>query len=203
MAFKQKFLDFLVSIFFFLRNLLFLALFPYRTMRRIILEPDRTHLYFFFFLSFVYFLFQENVRPLRLNGFFTFLLFIFNFYLLLFLLWFVLKKMGKEVDFEALQVGYSYTLFPTLIWFFANLFLFILLPPPRTTSFLGVSFSVFYLTFSAALFFWKFLLFYLLIRFLTGMNFFRVLFVIFLTALVFSPYFVLLYFLKISRIPFI
>ena len=203
MDFRQKILDLVVSTLLFLRNLLFLIFFPYRTMRKIILEPERLHFYFFLFFAFIYFIFQENVRPLKINAFFTFLLFLFNFYLLLFFLWFVLKKMGKKVDFEALQIGYSYTLFPTLVWFFTNLFLFVLFPPPRTTSFLGVSFSVVYLTFSGALFFWKFLLFYLLVRFTTGMNFFRVLFVIFLTAFVFSPYFVFLYLLKISRIPFI
>lgn len=203
MDFKKILIDFLVSLLLFIRNLIFLIIFPYRALRKIILEPDKLHFYFFLFVSYIYFIFQENVRPVRFNAFFTFLIFLFNLFFLFFFLWFILKRMGKEIDFEALMVGYSYTLLPTLIWFFTNLFLYIILPPPRTTSFLGVSFSVVYITFSGVLFLWKLMLFYLLIRFLTGMSFFRVFYIILLTFLVFGPYFYLLYYFRIFRVPFI
>ena len=203
MDFKAAFLEFFASFILFLRNLIFLILFPYRALRKIVLEPDRLHLYFLFFLVFLYLVFQEMIRPVRFDAFTTFLIFLFNFYLSVFFIFFVLKKIGKDIDFEALQVAFAYTLVPTLAWFFTTLFLYKVLPPPRTTSFLGVSFSLVYLTFSSALFFWKVMLFYLVIRFLSGIKFFRVLYVMLLYTAVFLPYFILLYFLKIFRVPLI
>jgi hypothetical protein len=97
----------------------------------------------------------------------------------------------------------SYSLFPTLIWFTTNSVLYRFLPPPRTISILGKAFSVLFLSFSISLLVWKLILVYLAIRFSSKLNFYNIVYIILLYLCIFIPYSLLLYHLKIFRIPFI
>jgi hypothetical protein len=81
--------------------------------------------------------------------------------------------------------------------------LYILFPPPRFPTLLGKGFSIFFIAFSISLLIWKFILFYLALRFSTKLSFFRLIYLIFLYLTWFVPYSFLLYYFKIFRVPFI
>lgn len=75
------------------------------------------------------------------------------------------RVFGARANLTALLLSWAYTLIPTVCWFFVTSFLYLLLPPPRTTSVLGVTFSLLFLVFSATLLWWKVTVSYLTIRF--------------------------------------
>ncbi len=113
------------------------------------------------------------------------------------------KMVGGKPNLRAILLGWGYSLIPTLIWFFATSLFYLLLPPPRTETILGRSFSLIFNTFSLSLFFWKGMLYYLTLRF--GMKLdlrqISVISVIFLPLLV--VYAVLMYRFHIFRVPFV
>jgi hypothetical protein len=112
----------------------------------------------------------------------------------------LLKSQGK---LRGLALGWAYSLVPTLVWFWVTSFLYVLIPPPRTTSFLGIAFSVVYLLFSATVLFWKIILSYLTVRFALRFDFKKIA----LTGAIILPIMVIysvgMYRLGIFRIPFI
>lgn len=75
------------------------------------------------------------------------------------------RVFGVRANLTVLFLSWAYTLIPTVCWFFATSVLYLLLPPPRTTSVLGVTFSLLFLIFSATLLWWKVTVSYLTIRF--------------------------------------
>ena len=75
------------------------------------------------------------------------------------------RLMGKRGSGVVVLLSWSYTLLPTVTWFLATSVLYVVLPPPRTTSLPGVIFSLLFLVFSATLFWWKITLSYLALRF--------------------------------------
>jgi hypothetical protein len=112
----------------------------------------------------------------------------------------VLKSPGK---LRGLALGWAYSLVPTLVWFWVTSLLYIFIPPPRTTSFLGIAFSVIYLLFSATILFWKVILSYLTVRFALRFDLKKIA----LTGAVVLPimgvYSIGMYRLGIFRIPFL
>ncbi len=98
---------------------------------------------------------------------------------------------------------WSYALLPTLIWFYSTLLFYFLLPPPRTTSFLGQAFSIFYIAFSGSLLVWKIILVYLSIRFSLRVQLYRIIYYILIYLVLFIPLWIVLYKIGISRIPFV
>lgn len=175
-------------------------------MRKISLEKD---LYepaliiglIFLYFKFIYFL-RDKIYPATL----IYLLFIINFLLTVsffYLLSKLFSKNKKEVIFSRFIITFSYSLFPTIIWFLSTSILFIFLPPPRTFSILGKGFSIFFVAFSLSLLIWKLILGYLAIRFSSKQNFFRIIFMIIFYLIWFIPYSVFLYNFKLFRIPFI
>lgn len=80
------------------------------------------------------------------------------------------RLFGVRAAFIPLLAAWSYTLIPTVVWFFATSLLYVLLPPPRTTSVPGVLFSLLFLAFSATLLWWKITLAYLTLRFGLKLN---------------------------------
>jgi len=155
----------------------------------------------FVYFKFIYFL-RDKIYPATL----IYILFIFNFLLTVVLFYLLSKLFNKnknEITFSSYVFTFSYSLFPTLIWFLSTSILYILLPPPRTFSILGKGFSIFFVSYSLSLLVWKIILVYLAVRFSSKQNFFRIIFMIIFYLIWFIPYSVILYQLKLFRIPFI
>jgi hypothetical protein len=112
----------------------------------------------------------------------------------------LLKSGGK---LRGLALGWAYTLIPTLVWFWVTSLLYVLVPPPRTTSFLGIAFSIVYLLFSATMFFWKIILSYLTVRFALRLDLAKIVITWAVVFPVLGLYSVAMYRLGIFKIPFI
>lgn len=89
-------------------------------------------------------------------------------------IWMSGKFFGAEGSWKGLMLAWAYTLVPTWIWFFITSLLYVILPPPRTTSGWGMAFSIVYLVFSVSLFFWKIILGYLTLRFSLRLDLVRI-----------------------------
>lgn len=155
----------------------------------------------FIYFKFIYYL-RDKIYPAALIYF----LFLFNFLLTVnffYLLSKLLNKNKKEITFLSYICTFSYSLLPTLIWFLSTSILYLFLPPPRTISLLGKSFSILFVAYSLSLLIWKLILVYLAVRFSSKQNFFRVFYTIILYLLWFIPYSIFLYQYKLFRIPFI
>lgn len=73
----------------------------------------------------------------------------------------LLKRQRRNLIIFTLW-AFSYV--PTYVWFIVTALLYFLLPPPRTPSLLGQSFSVAFISFTLLIFLWKLLLYYLTLR---------------------------------------
>lgn len=108
-----------------------------------------------------------------------------------------------RVRFTRLLIAWSYTLIPTTVWFLATSFLYVLLPPPRTTSVFGIVFSLLFLAFSATLLWWKVTLSYLVLRFTLKLNLGQSLVVAGVCAPVVATWAVIMYKTGIFKVPFL
>jgi hypothetical protein len=199
----RKIADFLSSLIIVFWYFIRLIFYPYKTMRKILKEKDIVQVFFIFFLVFLYLKFAYFLKDNPYPASFLFLIFLLGFFMMVFFFYFLSKFFKKEAKFLSFLFGFSYSLLPTLIWFGTNSLLFLLLPPPRTISILGQSFSIFYLAFSISLLAWKLILVYLTIRFATGFSFWRIVYLLLLYLLIFIPYTLLLNLLKLFRVPLI
>lgn len=185
-----------------IRNFIFLIIFPYKTIRKISVESDYYQIGIIFLLIFIYFKFIYYLRSDPYPATFVFIIFFINF-LLTTGFFYLMSKNKEKVNFNSYIFTFSYSLFPTLIWFISNSILYVLFPPPRFPSLLGKGFSIFFVTFSISLLVWKLILFYLSLRFSTKSNFFWIVYLIVLYLVWFVPYSIFLYHFKIFRVPFI
>lgn len=119
------------------------------------------------------------------------------------LFWIVGNVLGARGSLRGFSVGWGYTLVPTLVWFWGTSILYILLPPPRTTSGAGILFSVVYLVFSATLLFWKITLAYLALRFGLKLDLAKISVACAVVLPVLGMYSFWMYRLGIFRIPFL
>ncbi len=119
------------------------------------------------------------------------------------LLWIIGRLAGGKGTFAGFACGWGYTLLPTVIWFFTTSALFLLVPPPRTTSVAGIVFSGLFLVFSVTLLFWKLMLGYLTLRFGLKLDLARILVVAGIVVPVLGIYSVGMYRLGIFRVPFL
>lgn len=201
---KKLSVNIIVSFILVGRNFFRLIFYPYPTMRKIAQEKDWWQVVTIYGLVYGYFIFANIVRRKTIHPFIisssSFVSFVF-FLLTFFLTVGFFSLFGKQI--KSLIFSFAYGLFPTLIWFFTTSFLYLLLPPPRTLSFLGKSFSLVFISFSLILLFWKIILFYLSLRFSLKLNFYKILYPTILFLVWFWPYSVVLYKLKVFRIPFI
>ena len=172
-------------------------------MRKISQENDYWQIALIFFFVFLYFKFIYYLRPNPYPATFIFIIFILNFCLTVLFFYLLNSRVNRNIKLSSFIFTFTYSLFPTLIWFIANSFLYLLIPPPRTLSILGRVFSIFFISFSVSLLIWKIILVYLAIRFSSKLNFYRIIYSIFLYLCLLLPYSVFLYQLKIFRIPFI
>jgi len=157
---------------FFTRYLFGLVFFPYRTMRQIVKERDYYQLVYISVFVYGYFIFATMMRNKTLNPYFLssssgaiFIFFIATFLLVTSFFYVIGRVFKLNVDYESLVFSFAYSLSPTIIWFFFTSLFYFLIPPPRSFSFFGKSFSLFFLTISISLLLWKVLLFYLSLRF--------------------------------------
>lgn len=107
---------------------------------------------------------------------------------------------GKPVPFI---VSWGYTLVPTVLWFFATSVLYVVIPPPRTTSIQGIVFSILYLVFSTTLLFWKIILAYLTLRFGMKLDLGKIMKVVLLVLPLIGVYSFVMYRMGIFKVPFI
>jgi len=118
-------------------------------------------------------------------------------------LWLAGIVVKAKVRFATLAVAWGYTLLPTVAWFFATSLLYVILPPPRTTSIMGILFSALFLVFSVTLLWWKVMLSYLTIRFTLKLDLPRIAAVCAIVLPVVGVYSALMYSWGIFKVPFL
>jgi hypothetical protein len=128
---------------------------------------------------------------------------LFTYVLVVFLILHVGKLVGARGRLQAILLCWGYTLIPTVLWFLVTSLLYVIIPPPRTQSTAGITFSVLFLSFSTVLFFWKFMLSYLALRFGLRLDLPRIGAVIAISLPIIGLYSALMYRLGIFRIPFL
>ena len=171
MDFKTFLVNFLTALVIVVKRFFLLIFYPYKTMRKISLEKDYYQLLIITGLIFLYFKFIYFLRDKPHPATLIFLIFLFNFFLTVFFFYCLSKNFEKDVRLRSFIFTFSYSLFPTLIWFLSTSILYIFLPPPRTFSLLGKGFSIFFIAYSLSLLIWKLILEYLAVRFSTKQNF--------------------------------
>ena len=109
----------------------------------------------------------------------------------------------KSISLRTVFATWIYSYVPTILWFVITAIFYALLPPPRTTSYLGQAFSIVFITLSIGLFLWKLLLYYLTMRLALKLDFKKII----IASLFIFPigilYSLLMYKLGIFRVPFI
>lgn len=193
----------LASSIFVIRNFFLLILFPYKTMRKISQEKDYGQSGIVILFVFIYFVVANKIRQFNHSSLLIFLVFLLFFFFTIFFFYLLSLIFNKEEKLKSFFLTFSYSLFPTLIWFITNSIAYYFLPPPRTMSLMGKSFSIFFIAFSLSLLIWKIILLYLSIRFSSRLTFFKIMFLLILYLCIFFPLSVIFYQLKIFRVPFI
>lgn len=203
MDFNSIISDVLSSLIMVVKRFFLLIVQPYKTLRKISLEEDYLQIIFIIFFIFIYFQLAHQIKNFAFSPVFIFLIFFIQFVLSIFFFYFLTSISSKEVSLKSYFFTFTYSLLPTLIWFITNSLLYVLFPPPRTPSALGIIFSLIFISFSIGLLLWKIILTYLAIRFSSKLPFYRIIYAIILYLCVLSPYIIVLYKLKIFRVPFI
>ncbi len=108
-----------------------------------------------------------------------------------------------KIRLTALLVAWGYTFLPTVMWFFITSLLYVILPPPRTTSLMGLAFSGLFLVFSVTLLWWKVMLSYLAIRFALRLDVPRIIFACAIVFPIVAGYSALMYYWGIFKVPFL
>lgn len=205
MDFKLILSSLLASIFLVIQRIILLAISPYKTMRKISEETDYMQIVVIFSIIFIYFFSADRFRPYDYEPGILFLLTIFHYGATVLFFYMAANIMQKEREFtfQSFLFTFAYALIPTIIWFSVTSWLYMLLPPPRTFSLLGKSFSLVYITFSIALLAWKVILEYLAIRFSTKFSFYSIVYSILFYLVAVIPYSMFIYTMKFFRIPFL
>jgi hypothetical protein len=80
------------------------------------------------------------------------------------------KRVGGQGSVLSVLMPWSYSLIPTVIWFYSISILWLLFPPPRTISIQGQVLSLVVIMMSLFVFYWKIILYYLTLRFGMKLN---------------------------------
>jgi hypothetical protein len=200
----------IVALSAFIQNVIGLVTRPYETCRRIVDRGGLGELVYVAILLSVYFAFVSVVKVAAFRPFLLSRQFIVlaaatgtTYVLAIALFWIAGKLVKADGKLKGLALLWGYSLLATLTWFLATSILYVILPPPRTTSLAGVLFSILFLIFSATLFFWKATIAYLTLRFGLRLNLGKILIVFTLTLPALGLYSYWLYRVGIFRIPFI
>lgn len=193
----------IASLILLVRNFFLLIFYPYKTMRKLSLSFEFLQLIIIFLLIFFYFKFAYFLRDKPYPATLTFLIFLINFFATVLFFYFLGKIFWEKSSFLSLVFTFSYSLFPTLVWFGATSIFYLLLPPPRTMSILGQGFSIFYIAFSLSVLAWKMILVFLSLRFSLRLNFYQIVYLWIFYFIWFFPYSLLLFHWRLFRVPFI
>lgn len=185
---------FIASLLIVLNRFSGLILTPYQTMRKISVDRDFGQLGIILFTVFLYFF---ATTPFR------YFIFLLNFVLTVAFFYVMGRLSRKDIRLDSALLLFGYTLLPTIIWFTVNSFLYWILPPPRTLSILGKSFSILYIAFSISLLAWKIILLYLAARFTIRQGFYRVMYTIVLYGACVTAVAYVAYGLGWAKVPFI
>ncbi|KKU80760.1 hypothetical protein A2875_04890 [Candidatus Gottesmanbacteria bacterium RIFCSPHIGHO2_01_FULL_46_14] len=192
------------------RNIIGIVFRPYESYRRIADHGSLIELIYIGFVLAFYFglaslVHTSQFRPFLLTKEFVLLAggAFFTYILVVGLVWNIGVLAGGKGTLRAVLLGWGYTLIPTVFWFLVTSLLYVILPPPRTTSVAGVSFSVLFLVFSTVLFFWKVILAYLTMRFGLRLDLGRIVIVTLITVPILVFYSMLMYRWGIFRVPFL
>ncbi|MBI3385419.1 hypothetical protein HY030_04465 [Candidatus Gottesmanbacteria bacterium] len=113
------------------------------------------------------------------------------------------KLFGGKGQIQAVFAVWSFSYLPTLLWFLITTIFYVILPPPRTQSFFGQLFSIFYLFLSLGLLFWKVLLYFLTLRHAMRLTLWQTIRTTFVLWPLYIAYFLFLNRLEIFKIPFV
>ena len=192
------------------RTFLGIIIKPYETYRRIV---DRGRLGELLWIGLLLVIYFGNASIVKTAAFRPFLLtkqFIVlaggagvSFLLIVCTLWQITRFLGGKGNFRSFTLAWGYTLVPTFFWFLGTSLLYVILPPPRTNRPEGVLFSALYLVLSATLFFWKFMLGYLTLRFGAKLDLPKILITLGIALPIIGIYSVCMYKLGIFRVPFL
>lgn len=184
---------------------------PYITYRS--LSSQQLHhgqIFFVYLLVVIYFWFATLTRTggqnpyiltIQMNLLFTAA--VLGFLGMILFLYYGGKLMGGTGSIKTILVLWSFTLIPTLVWFFITSFIYILLPPPRTFSFTGKIFAVAYSAFTLSVFLWKVILYYLTLRFGMKLELMRIALISIVLIPVLIGFSLFMYKIDIFRVPFI
>jgi len=183
---------------------------PYETYRRIIKHGKVGELVFIAAAMVLYFSLASLVkvasfRPFLLTQQFTLLLWasVSGALLSVGCIYVTSRLLRARTTFATVLIAWSYTLIPTILWFLTTSLLYVILPPPRTTSALGITFSLLFLIFSATLLWWKITLCYLTLRFSLKLNLAKSVLVAVLCAPVLAWWAVNMYRWGVFKVPFL
>lgn len=174
------------------RNTIGLVTRPYETYRRIIDGGSAWELVYIAVLASL--LLVNFVKVATAMAMYAFVVLV---------MWIVGRRVGGRGTLGGVALGWGYTMLPTVCWFFMTSLLYILIPPPRTTSLAGIAFSALFLMVSATLFFWKLTLGYLTLRFGLKLDLARILVVVAVVAPIVGAWSWGMYRLGIFRVPFL
>lgn len=200
---------FLSSFISFGRNFLGIITKPYETYRRIVDRGQLRELLWVGVLMALYFGIASIVKTAAFRPFLLTKQFMVlaggaavSFILVVATLWQTTRLLGGKGTLQGFVLAWGYTLIPTFFWFLGTSLLYVILPPPRTNRPEGVIFSAVYLVLSATLFFWKFMLGYLTLRFGAKLDLAKILVTLVIALPIIGIYSVLMYKLGIFRVPF-
>jgi hypothetical protein len=192
------------------RTVVGLMLRPYETYRRITDRGRIGELGYIALISALYFMLASMVKVAAFRPFLLsrqFMLLAFGAASCYVVAFGALAVAGRiihtKVKLSTLALAWGYTLLPTVMWFFMTSLLYVILPPPRTTSTMGIMFSVLFLICSATLLWWKIMLAYLTIRFTMKVDFSRILIISAVVIPVIAVYSILMYRWGIFKVPFL
>lgn len=192
------------------RNLVGIMLKPYESYRRIVNEGTLWELVFIGLLVESYFVLASTVRVAAFRPYLLtkqFLLLtsgaVLGYLLINSLLLLLAGLFKAQINRKGLLLGWGYSLIPTTGWFYLTSLLYLILPPPRTSSLAGITFSLLYLIICLTLLFWKTILVYLTIRFSTKLDLGKISLSLLFISPVVAGYSYWLYKLGIFRVPFI
>lgn len=192
------------------QNIIGIAARPYETYRRIVSRGSAWELLCIGVALCLYFVSASvartaSFRPFLLTKGFVVLAAatVVSYGVTVLLFWVGGRLAGAKGKFQGFALGWGYTLIPTLLWFWSTSILYVLIPPPRTTSSGGMLFSVLYLLFSATLLFWKVILSYLALRFGLKLDLGKIIAISIVVLPILFLYSIGMYRIGIFRIPFL
>lgn len=181
------------------RNIVGIITRPYETYRRIVEHGILWELGYIGMLLGVYFFAASRIK----YQFVVFPAAALTYVFAVTLFWLAGRLVGSKGTWKKIALGWGYSLIPTLSWFWMTSLLYVIIPPPRTTSAWGIAFSILYLLLSSVFLCWKVILSYLTLRFALKLDLGKILIVSAMTLPIIALYSIGMYRWGIFRIPFI